>query len=501
MLLVGAAREATTWRAESYKDVVRSFMEAMGYSQTIDSFGDGTTEDMVFVPIGGLQLNEARVEAKDSALSLSDRSFKRELLHHLRLWLAAPTSQRFDFYIFARQLRGVDRWREVFETASETAIRDLLSDPKSIDSASKDLILARWSEVLGFFSRSFAIQGGRDELVRDVQSKLEISLGGPVRWPDHLRERMDRRLAVEPVRDTLVSNLIEVRFAGGLIQLGVRAKHAEDVWAQLGIERTPPYAMVENQQLLTFDEPGAISSLSSIRTGERRLVNPATLEPALAHCIVGLLHQYFGKLTLAKGAIVSDDLFYFRPQVGKLGLESFEVPGVKNRGVSLADPFYKSDLGPSGGPTLLEHTAPESLNFVRHIGFNFRVEKLWNAWYVAVGLHRVYTSDGRARLDRKAVERIDRHFREPRFNRAQGQLTKLQALVDYLLCQDSRWALPPPTWKDFLQFGHQNSSNEDSLENVARPLARTETLWSPVPDVRGEPMLEEYGDIEVNDPQ
>lgn len=177
LILVGEEREATTWSAEAYKAAIRRHMGSSGYSQTVDSYVEGTVEDMVFVPAGPTGLPEAHVEAKFTDLSLSDDDLRREVSHHLKSWMARPQAGRFDFYIFARPLKNLARWRGLFREPSAGATREFL--PLSVPSADLkliDLAEARLPDVLTFFSRTFVVRGYPELLVSSTTcSSRELS--------------------------------------------------------------------------------------------------------------------------------------------------------------------------------------------------------------------------------------------------------------------------------------------------------------------------------------
>ena len=43
-----ARRESLTAKSEAYKKAVRKYLESLGFSQTTDSFTEGTFDDMTF---------------------------------------------------------------------------------------------------------------------------------------------------------------------------------------------------------------------------------------------------------------------------------------------------------------------------------------------------------------------------------------------------------------------------------------------------------------------
>src|SRR5437870_1900237 len=104
---LGKAREATTGSAEDYKAAVRKYMEAMGYAQTTDSSVEGHLADMVFLPPADRPWpHEVWVEAKATALSLSDRDLISEVRSYLSSWLLRQPEARFKLMVFIENVRN-----------------------------------------------------------------------------------------------------------------------------------------------------------------------------------------------------------------------------------------------------------------------------------------------------------------------------------------------------------------------------------------------------------
>lgn len=490
VILIGDEREAHNWSAEEYKSAVRAYMESIGYAQTVDSHIEGTVEDMVFLPAVPVGLSEAHVEVKDTDLSLTDPDLRREVGNHLRRWMAEPQSRRFDFYIFARGLRSPAKWRALFREPTVEGIGDFLSlGEAGADSKLRELVDARQSDALTFFSRTFVVRGTGEKLQAAAAAKEVASLGSRTKWAEELNTRMARRLAVGQVPDTLVSNLVQVRFHWPFALVDVTADYLEDLVDSLGIEGTPPCRMVSKRKLLTFSMPRVTEMLAAVRTGGFQTTSLANVELEYPGAVESLIHQFVGKIAIAKGAVFDDDLFYFPARREGRVLRKFEVSGLAGKQVSLADPKYMKS-GPSRREQDFAGRAGLArLNFVVHSGFRVRVESLWGDYFLAFIPHRVYTGDGLIRLDAHSVTKLDRKFRNPRFNRASNQLTKLQAVVDYLFSQPTHWVQSAPSCYGALKVDYPEGGQHP--DQVAKALLRIQTPWKPVPEAKGEPTLEE----------
>ncbi len=494
LILLGEEREALTWGAEAYKAAVRRYMEATGFAQTIDSYVEGTVEDMVFAPAGPLVMSKVHVEAKDTELSLTDEEFRHEVAHHLKTWLRLHHAARFDFFVFARGLRNLPKWRAVFREPTVEGISDFLQlDSNGVEASLKELVEARWPEVLTFFTRTIVIRGTVEKLQRAAEKKEESSLGTPARWAEELSKRMDRRTSVGSEGDTLVANMAMVRFPKPLVIAEVTSDYFEELTDQLGIQGTPPCKMIARRKLLTFGTNEVLEALASVRAGRVQNVSLESVKMDDPGAIVSLIHQYVGKIAILKGARCEEGEFYFQPPIVDGLPQPFVVPGIKDNEVSLAEPKFKvnrKSRDPPAATELSVGAGRQKLNFVFHVGFRFRVEEVWGAHHVAFIPHRVYTKDGVHKLPSKVVTKIDKSFRDSQYNRAPAQLTKLQATVDYLFSRPAIWRGHAPRWYDVLQLDYPElGANPDK---VARALLRVQTRWKPTPGVTGDPTLEDY---------
>ena len=93
-----ARRESLTAKSEAYKKAVRKYLESLGFSQTTDSFIEGTFDDMTFYNPTIEPGKRFLVEAKAEDLSLAKLEFADELIKYFRRW-RKPTKGEFTFYL------------------------------------------------------------------------------------------------------------------------------------------------------------------------------------------------------------------------------------------------------------------------------------------------------------------------------------------------------------------------------------------------------------------
>jgi hypothetical protein len=89
-------------------------LESQGYSQTTDSFTEGSLEDMVFHnPIVAPGKNFI-VEAKAETLSFKSQKFAKEFVKYFKKWQVCEPSKRFQFLLFVQELKEPEKWESFF---------------------------------------------------------------------------------------------------------------------------------------------------------------------------------------------------------------------------------------------------------------------------------------------------------------------------------------------------------------------------------------------------
>ena len=107
-------RESLVGKAEAFKKGIRMYLEASGFSQTTDSYVEGTFEDMTFYNPKIAPGRRFVVESKAELLSLKSKRFAIELVRYFRLWQAKKPSERFRFKLFAQGVRKPKDWQLLF---------------------------------------------------------------------------------------------------------------------------------------------------------------------------------------------------------------------------------------------------------------------------------------------------------------------------------------------------------------------------------------------------
>jgi hypothetical protein len=118
-----ARRESLTAKSEAYKRAVRKYLEQLGFSQTTDSFIEGTFEDLTFYNPSIQPGRRFLVEAKAEEISLTKPEFADELVKYFRMW-KKPTNDGFTFYLFATSVKKPEKWNAMFsETGEQETIK------------------------------------------------------------------------------------------------------------------------------------------------------------------------------------------------------------------------------------------------------------------------------------------------------------------------------------------------------------------------------------------
>ena len=476
----GKARESLTWKSDTLAQAARQFMQAQGYAETTRSLQSGTVEDLFFVSASSTPLPPVRAEVKDTELGLHDSQLLREVWHHLNNWLALDLSSRFNFYLFVRKCSNQKEWENVFENCSWTAVRHWLSEDET--ETSEGALRTRQSEIMSFIARAYLVEADRDHLLLMAEDLAQTCLLGSLNWPGELKAQMDRRLAAGFTRDTLVSNLVALQLPSSFLTVEVSTTRFEDVWKRVGMWTVPPYTFIEKGRLLTLNYPEALETLAPIGPSDAEEIDTIAIVENYDHDLHRVLYQAIGRGATSKGAKISDDEFFFPSPNPGLRPGTFSVRGVSGRDVTLTSPLTlpvgdTEEERVAFGDLLSQRSAKTRLNFVKHVGFTFQVHDIWGAHYVSLVQRKIYTRDGISRIRGNAAKKIDARFRNPLFNRGPTQLTKLQAVTEYLFIGSKGWSRPPPKWWKCLRF--DAVPGQGNPPEVSRPLLRVPTQWRP----------------------
>jgi hypothetical protein len=90
------------------------------------------------------------------------------------------------------------------------------------------------------------------------------------------------------------------------------------------------------------------------------------------------------------------------------------------------------------------------LNFVFHHAFRINYKKLWGDHFVSLELMRLYTDDGVGVIGGENRSKIDRHFRNSRFNRSETQQARVSKLAEFLFPSET---LKETAWWSQFRFG------------------------------------------------
>lgn len=108
-------REALTQNSELYKEKITEYMKAWGYYLVEDSASQGKTADLVFEKPAVYGNRQAVVEAKWTDLSRFQKRFLAEIGTYFHQYMSELQQDRFDLYIFVRELQNLTKWRHIFE--------------------------------------------------------------------------------------------------------------------------------------------------------------------------------------------------------------------------------------------------------------------------------------------------------------------------------------------------------------------------------------------------
>lgn len=156
-------REATTQNSEAYGKKIIEFLNLQGYHLEHDSNIEGTFQDKIFrnPKIDGNK--KTIVEVKDTDLSLKNKDFLIEYGKYFLIY----TRERFNLFIFAKNITNINKWKKVFDlaTQSENEIFSFYADIKKNWSIPVD-DYDRFKELINFTK---VYQVSYDKLIQKIE--------------------------------------------------------------------------------------------------------------------------------------------------------------------------------------------------------------------------------------------------------------------------------------------------------------------------------------------
>jgi len=258
-----------------------------------------------------------------------------------------------------------------------------------------------------------------------------------------LLELVNRRKMPVLTKSRLVMNILPIVVPTAYYSFNSTAKDKNEIYDGLKDKIIPPFLFTRKKEILTFadlDQEDPLceylqGSITTLRTKEFQEQNP--------NLSAQLVNIHLRRIFWNRG-IWRDpdaDIYYF-PMVDTMceRREIFDRKKVSRWVVKKI--VHREDS---------RYHKKGDVNFYFHRSVELRSPTYWGASFIELIPRRYYTLDGKSWLDGEARARIDRKFRDPKYDRSRSRLG-LMKFWKFLLFE-SDFIRPPEKWFDKFQFG------------------------------------------------
>lgn len=460
-------RESLHGKSEAYKKSVREYLESFGFSQITDSAVQGTFADMIFVNPTIEPGRKFLIESKAEVVSLKSRRMARELVKYFDL----SKSQGLlgvSFKLFAQGVKNPMMWESVFSEKNDFAVVRkwcIWYNEKCLDTDEEPLSEDAIRQVFDFFAKSEVIVGTAVDLQHAALDNQSVSMLSISKMAASLCNLVEKRKEPIPKKSRMILNILPISVPREYHQGNSFVSDKQKIYDGLKNTLVPPFLFTRNKEILTFADLDDTNPLCKYIKGQKTILRTEELQKQNPMLSAELVNVHLRRIFWNKGLYRDPraDVYYF-PMRDK-STDRLEV--VDHRGkrrwvvrkiIRIKDSKY--------------HKKGE-INFYFHRGVELRTPTYWGESYCELIPRRYYTLDGEKWVDGKIRARIDRKFRNPKFDRCRVRLG-LMKFWKYILFETG-YVIPAEKWSD--KFGFGNFLTE-IVNWSPKVIGRTQTrLW------------------------
>lgn len=461
-------RESLHGKSEAYKRSVREYLESTGFSQTTDSSVQGTFADMIFVNPTTDPGKRFLIESKAEIISLKSRKLASELMEYFELSQSLGSQGEIGFKLFAQGVIRPTEWESVFsEKDNLDKVRDWCEwyNGKCLAKDEKKLEESVAVQIARFFANSEVIVGNLVDLQQAALDNQMISGLSITKMAKSLLGIVNRRRSPVSTKSRLVMNILPITVPKDYNLCKSTARNKDEIYEGLKGKTIPPFLFTRNQEILTFSDLDQDDPLHEYMKGPITTLKTAEFQaqnPAFSAQLVNIhLRRIFWNRGIYRDP--NAEIFYF-PILDKTSerREILDHRGAKRwvvRKITYArDTQY--------------HKAGET-NFFFHRGVELRTPTYWEHSFAELIPRRYYTLDGEHWTDGEVRARIDRKFRNPKYDRSKTRLGLMKFWRFNLF--ESGFVRTPEKWFDKFRFGNLVT---DTVPWSPRVIGRSQmSLW------------------------
>ena len=459
-------------KSEAYKKSVRGYLESFGFSQITDSAVQGSFADMIFVNPTIEPGRKFLIESKAQIVSLKSKKMARELIKYFDL----SKSQGLlgvSFKLFVQGVTNSTVWESVFSERNDfAAVREwcIWYNQKCLEDDEKPLSEDVMKEVFDFFAKSEVIVGNAVDLQLAALDNQSVSVLSISRMAVNLRNLVEKRKEPIPKKSRMILNILPISVPEEYYLGASVAGAKQEIYDSLKNTLVPPFLFTRNKEILTFADFDDTNPLCGYIKGPTTTLRTEELQRQNPTLSAELVNVHFRRIFWNKGLYRDPraDVYYFPMRdKSKDRLEVLDHRGKKRWVVRKIIRVKDSKYHQKG-----------EINFYFHRGVELRTPTYWGESYCELIPRRYYTLDGEKWVEGEIRARIDRKFRNPKFDRCRVRLG-LMKFWKHILFEPS-YEIPAEKWFGKFRFGNFLTEIVNWSPKV---IGRTQTrLW----DYRGE---------------
>ena len=454
-----ARRESLTAKSEAYKKAVRKYLESLGFSQTTDSFTEGTFDDMTFYNPTIEPGRRFLVEAKAEDLSLAKPEFADELVGYFRKW-RNPVNGGFKFYLFATSVKKPEKWNEMFsETGDEETIGAWCKryNASAVKRGKAPLSDQEVKDFKRFISESEVNVVGVDWLEAASCEKEEKSAQSISRKSKAYLKLVSERAGPLEKKSTIIMNILPVQlpptYYACKCTTGVKPK----IFAALKDVEIPPFVLKRPTRMMySFLEFNEQNPLTKFAKGQQTVCDTSDLQMESPALCTEIMNVFIGRIAWNRKMLhdKDSDIWYFPAEKTKKRKTVKGQSGRRQWVVKRYDYLQDSKYGKKGEP-----------NFFFHRGLRIRPQAYFGKTYIEFSPRKYYTRDGSTQIDGEKRKQLDKNFRNPAWDWASNRI-RLLRFWRFVLLEPQKNKIKPEPWLGMFKFGDFISQKVDWCPDV-----------------------------------
>ena len=440
-------RESLYGKSETFKKSVRGYLESIGFSQTVDSSVEGSFEDMIFFNPQTSPGKKYIIEAKSEVLSPRTKKLARELIKYFRLSRKQENKEVIGFLLFVQGVKKSKEWESIFnEIDNIEAVQEWCDwyNNKCIEKNESILDEQTVKDLATFFSNSEVTVGSHIDLQQAVLEKQATSSLSISRTAKNLFDLVNRRKSPISAKSKITLNILSITIPEYYYDCKSLANSKQEIYDDLKETILPPFLFTSDKHMLTFAEFDNDNPLKKFMVEPSSIMNTKELQLQNPTFCSELVNIHFRRILWNKGLYRDPkaNIYYF-PMIDEDSniREVIDQHG-RNRWV-VKEIIHREDT---------KYHKKGDVNFFFHRGVELRTPTYWGFSFVEMIPRRYYTLNGKNWIDGEIRSRIDKRFRNPKFDRSKARLG-LMKFWKFFMFESQKFALPSEKWFDKFQFG------------------------------------------------